>query len=41
MHPLESCRIPGYKIATHVEETTVKFDPTGMSRTHTFQGRRS
>jgi septum formation protein len=34
MHPLESCVQPGYKIATHVEETTVKFDPTGMYRTY-------
>jgi hypothetical protein len=41
MHPLESCVQPGYKIATHVEETTVKFDPTGMYCIYTFQGRKN
>ena len=30
MRPLESAVDPGYRMETHVEETTVKFDPTGM-----------
>jgi septum formation protein len=30
MRPLESAVDPGYKMETHVEETTVKFDPLGM-----------
>lgn len=34
MKPLESAIDPGYAMETHVEETTVKFDPTGIS-THT------
>ena len=29
MRPLESAVEPGYAMETHVEETTVKFDPTG------------
>jgi septum formation protein len=28
--PLESARDPGYALETHVEETVVKFDTTGM-----------
>lgn len=31
MKPLESAMDPGYRLETHVEETTVKFDPSGMS----------
>jgi septum formation protein len=31
MKPLESAIDPGYRLETHVEETTVKFDPSGMS----------
>jgi septum formation protein len=31
MKPLESAVDPGYAMETHVEETTVKFDPTGIS----------
>lgn len=27
--PLESALDPGYALETHVEETTVKFDPNG------------
>jgi septum formation protein len=30
MRPLETAVDPGYKMETHVEETTVKFDPNGM-----------
>jgi septum formation protein len=30
MKPLESAVEPGYRMETHVEETTVKFDPTGQ-----------
>lgn len=30
MTPLESAVDPGYRMETHVEETTVKFDPNGM-----------
>jgi septum formation protein len=30
MRPLESAVDPGYKMETHVEETTVKFDQNGM-----------
>ena len=29
MKPLESAMDPGYRMETHVEETTVKFDPHG------------
>lgn len=29
MKPLESAMDPGYRLETHVEETTVKFDPLG------------
>lgn len=29
MTPLESAIDPGYRMETHVEETTVKFDSTG------------
>lgn len=29
MRPLESAIDPGYRMETHVEETTVKFDPNG------------
>ena len=29
MRPLESALDPGYRLETHVEETTVKFDPQG------------
>jgi len=29
MRPLESAVDPGYRLETHVEETTVKFDPNG------------
>jgi hypothetical protein len=32
MKPLESAVDPGYRMETHVEETTVKFDPEGLSR---------
>ena len=32
MKPLESAIDPGYAMKTHVEETTVKFDPAGKSR---------
>lgn len=28
--PLESAKDPGYSLETHVEETTVRFDPNGM-----------
>lgn len=31
MAPLESAMDPGYAVKTHVEETNVKFDPTGTS----------
>jgi septum formation protein len=31
MRPLESAVEPGYRMETHVEETTVKFDPNGTS----------
>jgi septum formation protein len=31
MRPLESAIDPGYNMETHVEETTVKFDATGIS----------
>lgn len=31
MKPLESALDPGYRMETHVEETTVKFDATGTS----------
>lgn len=31
MAPLESAVDPGYAIKTHVEETSVKFDPEGAS----------
>lgn len=31
MKPLESAVDPGYAMETHVEETTVMFDPTGTS----------
>jgi septum formation protein len=30
MTPLESAEPPGYAIETHVEETTVKFDSSGI-----------
>jgi septum formation protein len=39
MHPLENCVQPGYSIATHVEETTVKFDPLSTYHECTFQRR--
>jgi septum formation protein len=29
MRPLEVAVDPGYRMETHVEETTVKFDPAG------------
>lgn len=29
MTPLENLKDPGYALETHVEETTVKFDPDG------------
>ena len=32
MKPLESAIDPGYAMKTHVEETTVKFDPAGKSQ---------
>lgn len=32
MAPLESAIDPGYRMETHVEMTTVKFDPTGRLR---------
>ena len=36
MRPLESAVDPGYRMETHVEETTVKFDPAGMYFTSHF-----
>jgi septum formation protein len=30
MRPLESAIDPGYRMETHVEETTVMFDQNGM-----------
>jgi hypothetical protein len=32
MRPLETATAPGYKMETHVEETTVKFDGNGALR---------
>jgi hypothetical protein len=36
MKPLESAVYPGYRMETHVEETTVKFDAHGMPRLSKF-----
>jgi septum formation protein len=41
MHPLESAVEPGYRMETHVEETTVKFDPNGTSWKPIFHERRA
>lgn len=32
MSPLDSAVTPGYALETHVEETSVKFDPNGRTR---------
>lgn len=34
MRPLETATAPGYKMETHVEETTVKFDSLGTLAYH-------
>lgn len=39
MRPLETAVDPGYKMETHVEETTVKFDPNGMDESIKCAGR--
>lgn len=36
MAPLESAKMPGYALETHVEETSVKFDPNGK-RCHEYE----
>lgn len=38
MKPFENPIDPGYAMETHVEMTSVKFDPNGKSRTPCFDG---
>lgn len=38
MRPLESAIDPGYRLETHVEETTVKFDETGTNGVPCYHG---